>query len=268
MRRTLTGLLALLLILPALWARDDKDREKLKDKPATPAEQLKALQDELNKQVEEFRKAYADAKTPEEKTKVLSEKRPKPEVFAGRFLELAQKNPKDPVAVDALIWVATMTREGKENETALDILSKEHVEDARMTQVAQRLSFSDSPAAEKFLRTLLAKNKSQETQTWAAFALGSYLKSQAENFKTSPETAAKELKEAVQLLERVEKDGGEIKSFRETLAAQAKDTLYEIRNLSLGMKAPQIEGEDLDAKKFKLSDYKGKVVLLDFWGNW
>jgi hypothetical protein len=161
-----------------------------------------------------------------------------------------------------------MTREGKENETALDILGKEHVEDARMRQVAQNLSFSDSPAAEKFLRTLLARNKNKVTQTWAAFALGSYLKNQAENFKTSPETAAKELKEAVQLLERVEKDGGEIKSVRETLAAQAKDTLYEIRTLSLGMKTPEIEGEDLDAKKFKLSDYKGKVVLLDFWGNW
>jgi hypothetical protein len=65
-------------------------------------------------------------------------------VFAGRFLELAQKNPKDPVAVDALIWVATMTREGKENETALDILGKEHIEDARMTQVAQRLNTDDA----------------------------------------------------------------------------------------------------------------------------
>jgi cytochrome oxidase Cu insertion factor (SCO1/SenC/PrrC family) len=32
--------------------------------------------------------------------------------------------------------------------------------------------------------------------------------------------------------------------------------------------APEITGEDVDGKKFKLSDYKGKVVLLDFWGNW
>ena len=35
-----------------------------------------------------------------------------------------------------------------------------------------------------------------------------------------------------------------------------------------GKTAPDIEGEDIDGKKFKLSDYRGKVVVLDFWGNW
>ena len=32
-----------------------------------------------------------------------------------------------------------------------------------------------------------------------------------------------------------------------------------------GRQAPDIEGEDQDGKRFKLSDYRGKVVLLDFW---
>jgi thiol-disulfide isomerase/thioredoxin len=36
----------------------------------------------------------------------------------------------------------------------------------------------------------------------------------------------------------------------------------------VGRPAPEIEGEDLDGKTFKLSDYKGKVVLLDFWAMW
>lgn len=36
----------------------------------------------------------------------------------------------------------------------------------------------------------------------------------------------------------------------------------------VGKAAPEIEGEDIDGKSFKLSDYRGKVVLLDFWGNW
>jgi hypothetical protein len=36
----------------------------------------------------------------------------------------------------------------------------------------------------------------------------------------------------------------------------------------LGKQAPEVAGVDADAAKFKLSDYRGKVVLLDFWGNW
>jgi AhpC/TSA family len=31
--------------------------------------------------------------------------------------------------------------------------------------------------------------------------------------------------------------------------------------------APEIDGEDLEGNHFKLSDYRGKVVLLDFWAN-
>jgi hypothetical protein len=36
----------------------------------------------------------------------------------------------------------------------------------------------------------------------------------------------------------------------------------------IGQVAPEIVAEDLDGQTFKLSDYRGKVVLLDFWGNW
>jgi cytochrome oxidase Cu insertion factor (SCO1/SenC/PrrC family) len=38
--------------------------------------------------------------------------------------------------------------------------------------------------------------------------------------------------------------------------------------LAVGQFAPDIEGEDLDGVPFKLSDYRGKVVVLDFWGTW
>ena len=38
--------------------------------------------------------------------------------------------------------------------------------------------------------------------------------------------------------------------------------------VEVGKTAPEIDGEDLDSKPFKLSDYRGKVVVLDFWGHW
>lgn len=36
----------------------------------------------------------------------------------------------------------------------------------------------------------------------------------------------------------------------------------------MGHLAPEIEGVDLEGKKFKLSDYRGKVVMLNFYGDW
>jgi len=42
----------------------------------------------------------------------------------------------------------------------------------------------------------------------------------------------------------------------------------EIRIRGIGKPAPEIEGEDLDGKPMRLGDYKGKVVLLDFWAFW
>ena len=32
--------------------------------------------------------------------------------------------------------------------------------------------------------------------------------------------------------------------------------------------APEIDAEDVNGRRFKLSDFRGKVVFLDFWGDW
>ncbi|MDG1874966.1 MAG: TlpA disulfide reductase family protein [Mariniblastus sp.] len=41
-----------------------------------------------------------------------------------------------------------------------------------------------------------------------------------------------------------------------------------MEHLQVGHEAPDIIGKDLDGMEFRLSDYRGKVVLLDFWGHW
>jgi thiol-disulfide isomerase/thioredoxin len=41
-----------------------------------------------------------------------------------------------------------------------------------------------------------------------------------------------------------------------------------LRGIHVGNIAREIEGVDVDGEHFKLSDYRGKVVVLDFWGNW
>jgi hypothetical protein len=47
-----------------------------------------------------------------------------------------------------------------------------------------------------------------------------------------------------------------------------KGAFFELENLQIGQVAPDIAGADLDGVDFKLSDYRGKVVMIDFWGDW
>jgi peroxiredoxin len=68
---------------------------------------------------------------------------------------------------------------------------------------------------------------------------------------------AKTLMEAEQLLERVGRE------FADVPQAQ-----FELRNLAVGKPAPEIEGRDVDGQLFRLSDYRGKVIVLTFSGNW
>ena len=70
------------------------------------------------------------------------------------------------------------------------------------------------------------------------------------------------------LLTKVKDDYGDVKTRRGTLGEMAENELFVIQHLSIGSTAPDIVGEDLDGEEFKLSDYRGKVVMLDFWGDW
>ncbi|MEW6161300.1 MAG: redoxin domain-containing protein, partial [Verrucomicrobiota bacterium] len=70
------------------------------------------------------------------------------------------------------------------------------------------------------------------------------------------------------LFESVVEKYADVPHWRGTLGDAAKAELFELRHLAIGKVAPEIEGEDLDGNRFKLSEYRGKVVVLDFWGDW
>jgi thiol-disulfide isomerase/thioredoxin len=50
--------------------------------------------------------------------------------------------------------------------------------------------------------------------------------------------------------------------------AETRAKAEKILSLSVGHKAPEATSEDLNGKKVQLSDYKGKVVVLDIWATW
>jgi cytochrome oxidase Cu insertion factor (SCO1/SenC/PrrC family) len=51
-------------------------------------------------------------------------------------------------------------------------------------------------------------------------------------------------------------------------ADKASDKTNKVAHTSKPLPAWEIDGEDLEGQPMKLSSFKGKIVVLDFWGNW
>jgi hypothetical protein len=373
--RALPGVGIVLLLACAAGRADDSDKKK----PDTPKAQYDALQKEYGAAQTAFFAAIQKVEDPHERQKVMKKEAPKLEKVLARFVELADKNPKDPVAVDALAVVvqdnlaaqaggasrkkaiellrrdhlasdklgtlcqrlgsgfdgkddellravldknpskavqaeaclalmqslgrrAEFARRVKEDESLAkqveEVLGKETLEglkktDAakldgesekltkqftqkyvgelktdRLTSLCQRVSFDPSKANEALLRKLAANDK-DEVKGVATLCLAQLLKLSADGKAEKDAKAAEAIfKESETLFERAAEKYADVKlPFRGTVGKKAKSELYELRNLRVGKTAPPVEGEDQDGKKFKLSDYQGKVVLLDFWSQ-
>jgi hypothetical protein len=194
-RACLIGTLAVLVIAPPLWAQDD-DKDKPKEKQATPAEQFRKFTQDFQKDRQELNNEFRAAKTDEER-EAIRERAQKPTEFAKRALMLAQDNADDPVAVDALLWVVRSAGQTDEATKAMDILLKDHIDSPKLTQ--SLLSLGYGPVAEKIARTILETSQDQNTKGTATYAL-------AQNFSTQSQIAARQNEaEATRLSEQADR---------------------------------------------------------------
>ena len=264
MLRSITGVLLVLLMTATLSAQRVPTKPPIKVKPGPVTEagqQYRVLLGEFGQQRLAYSKAYREAKTAADRVKVRQELYPKPEKLAGKFLVLAKEHPDDPVAVQALVWVVSNVRIGRAPAEAIDLLIENNIEDKAMVAVCQRLMRNTSPPARRLLEQVLEKNPLREAKGQACFGLMMQSKYAA---RANP---AKEA-DVKKFAERVIKDFADLKHYRGTIGEAAKRELYEVQNLGIGKTAPEIAGEDIDGVKFKLTDYRGKVVVIDFWGDW
>jgi thiol-disulfide isomerase/thioredoxin len=189
--------------------------------------------------------------------------------YAPKFLAIAEKHPGDPAAVDALVRAAQLgAGESPASEKAVLLLEKHHLADARVSKVINDLAYSKWAGADKFLHTVLEKSPSREARGLAAYWEAYRLREKA-NDELGTAAGEKAAKDAEALLQVVNEKYADLPGGRQgTLGERAKVGLYELQRLAVGHAAPDIEGVDGDGKHFKLSDYRGKVVVLDFWGHW
>jgi thiol-disulfide isomerase/thioredoxin len=188
---------------------------------------------------------------------------PARESSPGKLLALLEKDPKSAFAVEASTWIILNTPDGPDVEKAAQVILREHPRSPNLTYLCQGLTRLRHRCATELLQTILDHNPAIEVQAHACFALATLLKLQAN--ETGSERKAID---AERLFERVLANYPQVESKGAKLEELAKPQLFELRHFGVGRVAPEIQGEDLNGGKIKLSDFRGKVVVLTFWGTW
>jgi hypothetical protein len=180
--------------------------------------------------------------------------------FAERAMESADRFTGDG-AVPFLCWAAVNGGDKDITRTAVERLMKDHVRSPDLLTLvegnagmilARQMSADEADAA---LARVVEGSPHALVKAWAMYHQGTKL--------AGRNASAEDKEKGQKLLDEAEK-----LAKGTDLALRIAGPRFVKERLQIGMIAPDIQGEDLDGVPFKLSDYRGKVVVLDFWGFW
>lgn len=253
----------LLLALPFALAGIAVAQEQAAPESAPdPAAEYRALNRDLNQAI----KAWQDALRKEVEAAQAAGKpfafrmAPPTKELVDRALTLAKRYENTEDAVRFLGFVLkNASNEREAVRHALATLGKQHATSPsiggllRFCEGAERLGGQDAVRA--LLDAVIAANEDADAEAQALFQRGRIALQRA---TTDEQRAAA----------KADLARGRETAQDEDLKARIDGVLFELDHLQVGCTAPEIAGKDTDGTAFALSDYRGKVILLDFWGFW
>jgi thiol-disulfide isomerase/thioredoxin len=261
MRQLLAGVLGFALLAPA-WADDKPKADAPAPKAKTAKEEIEAIAEDFQKEMGTLQKEFKAAKTQEEKEKIRDKALNHVSVdFAKKMLAVAVAHPKDPAVIDALEFVCAAPGEpaGALVPEAVKILLRDFPGAEQLGMICQALKQRDD--GEKLIREIRTKSTNKSVQLQAGYFL-------AEALREKDEPTEADTKEAEALLTEFIAGAKTQKDISPRMVSEAESALKELQVFAVGKTAPAAESKDLDDKAVKLADYKGKVVVLDFWATW
>jgi hypothetical protein len=181
--------------------------------------------------------------------------------FLPQFEELAKKAKGKPTALKSWLKVIELAQGPMSQmkvEQAVNVLLADHIESEELSALGQLVShWSSTPEFHsKVMNSLREKSKHPKVKAAATLSL-------AQGLAQKDAAKAKALyQELMSTYAKLEAGWGG------TFGDVAERALFEMEHLQIGMVAPDFESVDETGAKFKVSDYRGKVVVLDFWGYW
>lgn len=196
-----------------------------------------------------------DALTPQERRSLLAGK---VDIVIDAYLEAARTYGGD-LAVPFLVDALELAPQRRTARDIVAIIAADYCKIPALEAIGNRLPKLKTRCGIKPANDLLAKIESESPsprlRAWATLAR---LETTILSSKPGVDRYEAAKQEVTNAVEGVADD---------ELRARF-DALFAREHLTLGSIAPDIVGVDLDGVTLKLSDYKGKVVLLDFWGDW
>jgi hypothetical protein len=188
--------------------------------------------------------------------------------FAERFARVARAEKGQPVAFEAWGSVLELAQQGLTGAVALEAMNTLVADFAThegLDALAMTLRYSapglGEEAVAKALSSMAERTPHRTVKAAALFNLGALLGE--ERAAGDPKLAEAKLVFA-KLSDFKDVEMYEGRSYAD--AAQA--FVFALENLVPGKPCPDFSAVDAEGAAFKLSDYKGKVVLVDFWGFW
>jgi thiol-disulfide isomerase/thioredoxin len=253
-------------------ARLVADDPKKTDPPAAADKKAGAAFLAAKKKFEKDADALIDkikkATTTADQAKLKAQLRERETKYLAELVGLAEKYPAAEETFHLLTEFVEL--DGEQAKRAVELMAAHHAARPWAKAALPVLVKSDDPAAAGFLAAVAKDNPDRANRGLAYLFLGMSHKRQA---VTGPEGRQKaHLAAAGKALAAAAADYADVKvGPGEKVGKMAEAQLVGLKNLPnlvVGKVAPDIAGEDLDGKPMKLSDYRGKVVLLDFWATW
>lgn len=234
--------------------------------PASPlTTEIRAIIDEYENSVRANTQKLIAAATEEEKNKYRASI-PSAGPYATKMMALVQSNLDQPDVVKGLNWLVTGAASFPEGQEALKMLGSTFADRKGIAEAVKQLEYHGLPA-EPVLKAVIEKNTNREERAAALYALGAV---HFKNFDASADrvSAAASKDKALECFQQLSSDFADVTIQGFKLSDFAAKMLFEMTNLQVGCEAPEIEGKDADGVDFKLSDYRGKYVIVIFWGGW
>ncbi|MEO6595795.1 MAG: hypothetical protein ABIP94_13675 [Planctomycetota bacterium] len=205
-------------------------------------------------------KAAVEAKDSKAQRELMGKlEKPDAKAFGERALKLADQQKGD-AAMPFLTFAATELNDEATTKAVVERVLAKHVKSPQLTGLMENAMaiarFVGPEDTDKFLERVIAESPQPVNKGWAMYWQSVTI---TRNKNASDEDKAK----AQQLLADAEKLAAGT-----DLADRIAGPRFEKESLQIGMEVPNIAGEDVDGVKFNLADYRGKVVVLDFWGFW